>query len=396
MLVMIRSENSLRKALVVGAAGGIALLIGQSSVLVTPVILSSLIRGLELSATRAGFLVTVEMLTLAVSTIFLSSCIGRISKTRMFVGGLITVILGQLVSALVDITAFILLGRVLVGMGGGMMVTVMNATLSSSGDPERFFAIAYVISASLTALVIIFLTELSNHYHHVGVFLFLAAFAVSGTAFCKPMYEGHYTGTSANVTPTENLPHVYMTLVALFIYYYGAGSAWAFAEQIGHDINIDSGTIGLILSGVTLGGLIGGSVAAWLSTRSGRIKPLVAFSSIQVVSIYLLSVSDTTLQFFVTLMVATISLYLIMPYLIGVAAMFGENGRWGAAGGGASLLGLALSPIVGGLLVDWVGYKMIGIAFAVLAPLSILILVFVVIQYSKSNATIANPAPGGI
>lgn len=393
---MIQLKNNFRKALIVGTAGGIALLIGQSSVLVTPVILSSLIRGLELSATNAGFLVTLEMLTLAVSTLVLASYIGGISKTRMFMAGLIALIIGQLVSALIDIPAFILLGRVLVGLGGGMMVTVINATLASSEDPERFFAIAYVTSALFTAFVIILLTELSNQYNHVGVFVFLAAMAVIGTAFCKPIYEGQYIGTSANVISLKNPALAYLTLFAIFIYYCGAGSAWAFAEQIGHHIKIDSGTIGLILSGVTLGGLVGGSVAAWLSTRAGRIKPLVACATIQVFSILLLSVSTTTLQYLVALMIATISLYLIMPYLIGVAAMFGENGRWGAAGGGASLLGLALSPVVGGILVDWGGYKIIGIAFAVLAPLSILILVFVIIQYSKSEAIITNPATGGI
>lgn len=36
---------------------------------------------------------------------------------------------------------------------------------------------------------------------------------------------------------------------------------------------------------------------------------------------------------------------LIGHYLIGVAAMFGENGRWGAAGGGASIT----NPSTGGI-----------------------------------------------
>ena len=99
---MIHLKNNIRMALVVGSAGGIALLIGQSSVLVTPVILSSLMRGLELSATEAGILVTMEMMTLALSTLVLASFIGKVSNKRVFIGGLLVLLTGQLMSALID------------------------------------------------------------------------------------------------------------------------------------------------------------------------------------------------------------------------------------------------------------------------------------------------------
>jgi hypothetical protein len=98
-----------------------------------------------------------------------------------------------------------------------------------------------------------------------------------------------------------------------------------------------------------------------------------------------LTTATTTLEYSASLTVSTITLYFIMPYLIGVAAMFGENGRWGAAGGGASLFGLALSAGVGGILVDWGGYKMIGIAFGISGSLSILIFIFVITQHGEAN-----------
>ena len=383
---MIQSKNNnIRTALIVGMAGGVALLIGQSSVLVTPVLLSSLMRGLELDATKAGFLLTLEMLTLALSTLILASYIGKVSKRKVFMGGLLLLLSGQIFSALTDVLILIVLGRIMVGLGGGMIVTVANATIASTPDPERIFAIAYVISAVLTAIVITILATLSNQFAHAGVFVFLAVLAVICAPFCRPLFQGGHAETGQQGIPATHPPLAYLTLLALFIYYCGAGSAWAFAEQIAIQVGIESGTIGLILSAVTLGGLVGGSFAAWLSTRIGRIKPLIACAIVQILSILVLTTSTTTLEYSVSLMVATIAFYFIMPYLIGVAAMFAENGRWGAAGGGASLLGLALSAGVGGILVDWGGYNMIGIAFGLSGTLSILILTFVIIQHGKAN-----------
>ena len=393
---MVHLKNNIGMALVVGTAGGIALLIGQSSVLVTPVIMSSLIRGLELSASRAGYLVTLEMLTLAFSTLILASYIGKVSKTKMFTAGMLVLVTGHLFAAFSDVIILIILGRVLVGLGGGMMVTVANATMASSADPERFFSIAFVTSALLTAIALIMLSIIAGQYNHAGVFVFLAALAIVGIVFCRPLLQGGYASSQNSAGRSRHPPLAYLTLLALFIYYCGAGSVWAFAEQKGHHLEIESVTIGLVLSAVTVGGLLSGSVAAWLSTRAGRAKPLVVCATLQVFSIFFFSVSTTTFQYSVSLMLATVSLYFIMPYLIGVAAMFGENGRWGAAGGGASLLGLAISATVGGMLVDWGGYKMIGIAFSIMGPIATLTLLFVIYQHGKSNMLTTNLESGGV
>ena len=353
--------------------------------LVTPVILSSIMRSLGLSATKAGFLVTLEMLTLALSTLTLASFIGKVSKRKVFVGGLLLILSGQIFSAVTDVFIFIVLGRMMVGLGGGFVVTVANATISSSSDPERLFSIAYVTSALLTAVVLAILANVSNQFAHTGVFIFLAVLAVICAPFCRPLFQCGSSDSEQPVLPATHPPLAYLTLLAIFIYYCVVGSAWAFAEQIAIQATVGSGIIGWIFSTVTLAGLAGGLLAAWLSTRIGRIKPIVACGIVQILAVFVLSTSTTTFEYSASLMVSTISLYFIMPYLLGAAAMFGENGRWGAAGGGASLLGLALSSAVGGMLVDWGGYKMIGIAFGISGTLSILILMFVITQRGKAN-----------
>ncbi len=364
-----------------------AYLIGQSSMLVTPVILSSLIRGLELTATKAGFLVTLEMLTLALSTLILASLIGKISKKKLFIIGLLLLVLGQIVSSLTDALKLVILGRVLVGLGGGMIVTVANATISSSSDPERLFSIAYITSALLTAIAIIVLTMLSEEYAHTGVFIFIAMIAIIGAPLCKSLFHDSKIESEKLTASATQQPLVYLVLLAIFLYFCVMGSAWAFAEQIALHVGIGNQTIGIIFSGVTLAGLFGGSFAAWLSTRKGRIPPIVVCGVVQVSAVLMLSTSTSTLEYAISLTLSTVSLYFIMPYMIGAAAMFGENGRWGAAGGGASLLGLSLSSSIGGILIDWGGYKMIGIMFGVTGTIAILILVYVITRYSTSSDT---------
>ncbi|MCZ6804697.1 MAG: MFS transporter, partial [Proteobacteria bacterium] len=180
----IKDKNT-RTVILIGLAGGAAYFISKSSFLFTPIILSSLMKGLNLSATKSGFLMSQEMLTLSLSTLALATIVGKVSKQKLFMGGFLLLFLGLILTAASDSLTVIMVARMMVGIGGGMVATVANAAISSSVDPERGFAVALTVSGILSAIVMPLLTKLSDHFEHVGVFLCLALFAVLLVPFCR-------------------------------------------------------------------------------------------------------------------------------------------------------------------------------------------------------------------
>lgn len=369
----------------IGIAGGAAYLIGKNSIIASPIILSSIKRGFELSATQAGIILTLEMLALAISSTLLSTIIGKIANRKLFLWGLLLLLLGHVFAALSDVVLLVVIARIIAGIGAGMIVVVANATMSSSSDPERAFALAFVISGIIAAAIMPVLTGLSDQFAHRGVFIFLAALSLLIAPLCKSMLKNSESHTMQPVILTTHPPLAYMTLLALFIYNCSVGSVWAFSEQMASQAGVESGKIGFIFAAAMSSGIAGGFMASWLSTKAGRIKPIIACGVVHILSILSLTTATTTFEYTASLILCAIALYFIMPYFLGVASMFDENGRWGAAGGGASLLGLAISASVGGVIIDWGGYKMIGIMFALSATLSILILTFVVNYYSNTT-----------
>ena len=125
-------DNPLRNVLFISIAGTTGYVMGQSAFGVSPVILTSIMQGLELSATTAGFLLTLEMLAVSFSTMLLASLLGIISRHKMFVSGLALIVFGQILSAMGEVLTLMVFGRVLVGIGGGMIVTIANAAISLS------------------------------------------------------------------------------------------------------------------------------------------------------------------------------------------------------------------------------------------------------------------------
>ena len=303
----------------------------------------------------------------------------------MFVSGLALIVFGQILSAMGEVLTLVVFGRVLVGIGGGMIVTIANAAISTKADPERIFALVIVLSGIAWAILLPILTKLSEQWDHVGVFFFLAVLAVVLTPFCISLLKHHGSTTTRSVVTSTHPPLAYLTLLVIALYFCGAGGAWTFAGQIAVQANVDNEIIGFILAAVTLVGLLGGFLASWLSTKKGRIMPIIGGGLVQIASIFMYSTSTTPIEYTATLMIATMGFYFIYPYMLGAAAMFGEQGRWGAAGGGAALFGLALSPSVGGILVDWGGFRMIGIAFVFMGIMSILVITFVIARFKAST-----------
>jgi MFS family permease len=149
-------------------------------------------------------------------------------------------------------------------------------------------------------------------------------------------------------------------------------SMWANIERLGVNIGIDRQAIGYILSAATLIGLLGAGLAAFVSTRFGRIVPLVIAISLQAIFSYLCIFSTSPDVYKYSQAGWSLCLYFAYPYLLGMAASLDSTGRWVAAGNGMLLTGQIIAPILSGLIIEMDSYRGLFALIALLTPLSLI------------------------
>lgn len=378
-----KMKNHSRDDLLMLFACSAAYLVGNATYYMLPVIMIHMVKGFALSATQAGLLLTLEMVIISISSL-ISAFLLRTTPTRMmFKWGVLLVVIGQVFTAITDVVALLVIARMVVGVGGGLVLAITNATISASRNPEKMFSSVFIISGIGMIILLPILTLVGEKFSHTGIFGVFAVLAMTIIPLSTYILASTKLSAKQTVVPSKYRVAPYVTLVAIFLYFCGVGSVWAFSGQIGLQVGLGSGMIGLSLSAATLVGLIGGLLAYRLGTIHGHIKPIIGGWVFHLIAIVVLTATNSSYQFVICLMIVIFVFYFISPYMLGAAAMFGEGGRWGAAGAGAHMLGLTSSTIFGGVLVDWAGYQMIGITFGLLGTSSVLMLI---ISTGRRNA----------
>jgi MFS family permease len=337
--------------------------VGYLGTSAAPIIVIALLQS-GLSHARAGDLGTIELTTMAVSSIIVAPFVPRISHRKLALRGGVIAALGVALSALsVDYTAMVL-GRVVIGVGSGLAISGANAAVGAREDAERIFAIIWTLGGAVTsilALTLPYLVEGGNYAIGYWVLLILCVAAVPFMAWIPPrpsryasnaavesaswlsVGEPASKGRSASVWPLAVL-----TLGGLFVYSLAEQALWQFAYDIPVDNGIEYEVVPFILGATTFAGLSGGAIAAWLGLARGRVFPIVVGSLLSVAGRWAyISATEIGMLLFGSLLWG-IGYYFVSPYQIGLAAGLDRKGRLVVAAAALSNIGFGVGPIIAG------------------------------------------------
>ena len=367
-----------------------------------PVIVQALIDS-GLSHQRAGDLGTIELTTLAVTSIRATGIVTRVSHRRLAVAGVLLAGLGVAISAQSVDYAPMILGRVLLGVGSGGAIAGANAAIAAREDAERVFAIIWTLGGGITAALTIQLPTLVEGGQYAAGFMVLGGLCLVAAPFLLwiPPRPPHFDRDVAVVTAVaggealgaaaavgeargpRSSPLGTMSLLVLagmFTYSVAEQALWQFSYDIAVDHGIPYDRVRYLLGITTLAGLAGGAIAARFGLRFGRVMPLLVGSLLSLIGRwgYLVATSQEVLA--LASLTWGIGFYFVSPYQIGLAAALDRRGRIAVAATGLMNLGYGLGPTLGGRLRQYqldhgldTGVLVAAIAGATLLSLALLL-----------------------
>ena len=335
--------------------------ISAAMLLVQPAFVQGLVEQAGLDERSAGYVASAEMFGVAIGAAVVALGAARINwRTACIasVGGM--AVLSAVSAAMLSTWLFMAL-RLLVGVGGGILMSISFAAIGKTSHPDRNFA--WLVSCALTfgAVVVFAMPPLLEHIGLTGFLWLLSGYYATGLAAVRSLHDGTADHTQPS-HPVEAAPGgtgigisrllQSLAVSAMFLYYIAQGAIWSYLALMGSARGLSATSIASSLTLSQLSGLGAVLLAAALANRILRDLALTIGILSATIALWALSGPQTALMYAVLVSLFNGAWNWTDPFLLGAMAAVDGTGRvmvWSIAW---RLLGLALGPLFAALLLD--------------------------------------------
>ena len=324
--------------------------IGVSSamiLLILPLVIGGLSSKLALTEGQTSLIAFFDMVGAAVSSLAISRFIVSMSWRTILLCAAGLMIAGNVGSLYATDVNTLCVLRLLAGLGAGLGLSVANAGLALTPNPDRAIGIYVVVALLVGAVMLQILTPIGIE----AVLMVLAGLAVLVALIAFVMKRAESISDSENEEQSEVshpvVPKLFMLAAAggILAYFMGTGTVWAYMERLGVSLSLDAATIGSNLGAASIAGGVGGVCAIMLSTRFGRLVPLVISLLVTTAAMFALysKLSPSTFLFGAILILAGWNFS--YPYMIGALVSADATGRFVPVAASMQLFGFAFGPV---------------------------------------------------
>ncbi|MCT9004225.1 MFS transporter [Streptomyces rhizosphaerihabitans] len=337
---------------------------GYLAAYLLPTTVGRLDAGLPLSATQAGAVGSVLLLSSASAGFLLASRVDRFGPRRLARAGLLLAALGYGTAALSTAVPLVVAGAIVGGFGSGTATAVAATGIAGRRDPHRVTTLGLLGVSGLAGALYLTIPHLGPaHGVPLAAIACTALLALSLTGRLPARTPAAHTLRTA--TP---LPHRRSGLLlagAMLFWSLAQNSLWGVSGRIGlTQAGLTEVKVGAVFAVALGAGLLGTIGAGALGPRLGRALP-IGLGTALIAGCIALSAAATDLTSFAAGEIAWNALYpVVLSYVIGLAASMDTRGRWAVLVGSASSLGTACGPLTGSLLSARAGYPAMGTVLA--------------------------------
>jgi predicted MFS family arabinose efflux permease len=346
-------------------------LIVSTSLFLMPVLIDNLQANAGLSGRAAGFLLSMELVVSACTTLFLSARFHAHSTRRWALLGGLLAIAGTVLTFASPVLPLLFAARLAAGIGAGIVGAEATSVLSRGIEREKLIAAVTIASIANAAVWLAILPYLIDLLGYRGPYACLLLINLAGTLLLRrlpSLCQRKGTPTTPPRSPF-NLPAV-LVIAAIFLTQLGQGAFWSLEETFGRRAGFSSYTIGILLGGATLLLLLGAVGSAWASERFGRFSAMLILIGANAISILLISTIAVHWVFVAANILQSITNLSSVIYQLGLSASIDRTGRVIAASTGLVTLGNGLGPSLSASLSGTFGPSSVGVvvvAFNVIA-----------------------------
>ena len=309
-----------------------------------PITVGAISETLALTVGGAGLMAVAEVGGWSAGSFVAALRIHCWDRRLMGLGSVMVILIGQLISILAGEAATMWSGRLIAGVGSGVLGATMFATMGATTHPERNFALQF--TATTGAMVVLFpaMSIIGERFGSDGLFLSysLLTVAISPALAFLP----RRTATSIGTTTQGglNLSAATTALSGLLLCFMAHGSVWTYVERIGSGIGLNATQIGLVLSASAAFGLFAGTCSALLATRVKRLMALSAGILTTLLCALCIVLVAHQWWFACSVVLFYGGWLFSMPYVLGTLASLDPHGRIVALGASLQTAGLACGP----------------------------------------------------
>ena len=311
-----------------------------------------------------GLVFGLEMLALAFASVWFAWKGAGLNLRRFSLFGLVIIVTGYVI-ALVSMQLWqFALARFIIGLGEGLVLGAANSAGATAYNSERVFGAAQLAISSATMLLVSAIPQLTVLWEfRAGMGLVLAVMLFTGF-FLRFLPKRPVVEKPANHTFSHNrLPHLslgILILLAFLLFSLADLSVWLFSERMGDRIGLSSTTIGLLLGAGTAIGLAGPVLAILMHVRFGRILPFSIGLLVLACSILGITHASSAYTYIVCLLPLNLTILFLNPYFLGALAACDKTGAWTTLSAPVVSFGLAVGPVITGVLAAEAGYETVG------------------------------------
>ncbi|HZZ06805.1 MFS transporter [Paraburkholderia sp.] len=348
--------------------------------LVAPAVAAQLGGQLGLSASQIGTYFFVELGAFSCATLPSLLWLGRVDARRVAAIATAVFCVGNFATAvLMPGFVVLLVLRALTALGGGTLMVLCMTSAATSGNRDRVYGLWVVGQLVAGALGLFVLPHLFDAFGLRALYVVLAVLALIASPLTRgfdPALGGasgkqvQQAGSSVNRAGST---WFLATLVigGVLAFYVAIGGVWTFASKAASLAGLDAGHTGELLATASVMGIVGAASASFIGNRIARAAMLLTGYAILVAALLGLSAHPGSTGYAAAIFAFKFAWTFVLPFILAAAAKTDTSGRLIATLNFVIGAGLAVGPLIAGLLLDaGVGLNTLFQGAAVICALS--------------------------
>jgi predicted MFS family arabinose efflux permease len=356
--------------------GRIALMVahcaGMIDLVALPVWVGALIAQYGFSPPQAGGLATLFLLGAVVSSLIMAPRFNRIDSRLMATVGFALAAVAFFVASLCSSFAAMAACHIIAGASVGCALSFTHGTIAHSVHPHRLFAI---VGFALGVFAIVFLGATPNLIVAFGgpalfrTFATIMAVAAIAAALAFPKATRRLDEDIVDEV-THLKPAVWFGIAGVSCMALTQSMMFSFIERIGIDANYGREAVTGVLIALGFVNLFPAPLAAALERRVSPGTVLMGGPIVQALLAVAIAFSGSFLGFAIPTTLFAAVMIFTHTFAFGVLAKLDPTSRALAATPAMLMIGAAIGPILGGVLVQAFGYPALGVAAVIIAAIA--------------------------
>ncbi len=334
-----------------------------SGLFAMPLWLGSFTDTLQVNPSLPGYMGSVQLLLAMAAALYASSKINQLKLHKVALFGALCILLASTLSSFIRDITLLFVCRGLSGIGEGLLLAMLNASISKTDNPDKYFALSQTTVAFFGIILFATAPTAMVAYGAIGVFAIVVLFSVIAlpAALLLPGFTAQEAPGNGSLNTGSSSLYL-LALISLAIVFIGCQGSWAYMERMGIAKNFSLQTIGGFFIIGQLVSLLGPITANYVTRAFNRKFAITSGSIVSGVATLMASQTISDSSFIAAAVLFQFGTLFMVTSFYGYLAALDTSGRAVSAAPGFLNFGSALGPAVMAGAISFGGYPLLGLA----------------------------------